>query len=196
MKKPSPIELAVKPDWIRLPPDTVPRDSPVETRVQRLPFDVLTWENFERLCFRLAAADGDVAHWALFGRAGQSQNGIDIFVRHRSRARYTCWQVKKRNTFTAGLLRQAINRFLDGQWAKTTDRFILCVHSGLRDARIQTAIEVEAAKLRRQGIDLVPLDYEGLTLSLKAAPDLIDDFFGREWVKATCGPDGLDDSPC
>ena len=189
MRELEPIQLAVKPDWVRLPPDAVPGDSPIITRTQQLPFDALTWQNFERLCFRLAAEEGDVAHWALFGRAGQKQDGIDIFVRHRSSDKYTCWQVKKRKVFTAALVRQAIKRFLDGQWAGNTDRFILCVHSSLQDASLQTAIETEAAKLKPRGIELVPLDFAGLTLRLKSAPKLIDDFFGREWVAATCGLD-------
>jgi hypothetical protein len=50
------------------PPDAVPSERPVETRVQRLPFDSLSWENFERLCHRLTAEDADIEYCARYGR--------------------------------------------------------------------------------------------------------------------------------
>jgi hypothetical protein len=46
-----------------MPPDSVPDDvGPVITRLQALPFDRLTWENFERLCFRVVQREADVEH--------------------------------------------------------------------------------------------------------------------------------------
>jgi len=83
----------------------VPQDMapPVETRVQVLPFHDLAWENFERLCLRLARDHGVVVHSAdhaagdtetgrmsarqagaqgrLYGTRGQNQQGIDLYVR-------------------------------------------------------------------------------------------------------------------
>ena len=74
-------------------------DPPVETRHQVLPFDCLAWENFERLCLRLAIGRGEVVHSAdfggnaaadgrgnardgrLYGVRGQDQQGIDLYVR-------------------------------------------------------------------------------------------------------------------
>src|SRR5487761_321518 len=37
-------------------------DPPVEPRLQVLPFESLAWENFERLCLRVASEHGDVDH--------------------------------------------------------------------------------------------------------------------------------------
>lgn len=76
---------------------------PVTTRQQTLPFDELSWENFERLCLRLAKMRGDVTgavdcsgqdagtgrmtarqalvQGRLYGTRGQEQQGIDLFVR-------------------------------------------------------------------------------------------------------------------
>ena len=51
---------AVAPLAVLNPPDAVPSEPPVATRVQVLPFDALSWENFERLCHRLTAFDGDI----------------------------------------------------------------------------------------------------------------------------------------
>ena len=46
-----------------------------------MPFGEITWQNFERLCFRLASLDGDVEYSRLYGTAGQEQGGIDIYAR-------------------------------------------------------------------------------------------------------------------
>ncbi|ETA00852.1 hypothetical protein CcI6DRAFT_03727 [Frankia sp. CcI6] len=76
---------------------------PVDTREQVLPFDCLAWENFERLCLKLALERGKVDHavdhvagdretgrmsarearaqGGLYGTRGQKQQGIDLYVR-------------------------------------------------------------------------------------------------------------------
>src|SRR5688500_6285532 len=54
---------------------------PVQSNIQALPFEELTWENFERLCVRLIRREPGVDHARLYGIAGQNQHGIDIFAR-------------------------------------------------------------------------------------------------------------------
>lgn len=98
-----PTSLASSP--ARLNTLVVPQDidPPVETRQQVLPFEQLAWENFERLCLRLARQRGVVEHSVdraagdvetgrmsardartqgrLYGTRGQKQQGIDLYVR-------------------------------------------------------------------------------------------------------------------
>jgi hypothetical protein len=64
-------------------PAAGPVAPPVKTRHQELPFEKLTWEDFERLCLRLARRDGDVEHCQLYGVRGQSQEGIDLWLSSR-----------------------------------------------------------------------------------------------------------------
>jgi len=40
-----------------------------------------------------------------------------------------------------------------------------------------------------RGIQFEPLDGEELSLRLKYLPEIVDDFFGREWALQFCGPD-------
>jgi hypothetical protein len=61
------------------------------TRAQILPFGELTWENFERLCYRLAGRDERVEHVARYGRSGQAQKGIDLFARLPT-GKYEVWR--------------------------------------------------------------------------------------------------------
>jgi hypothetical protein len=45
------------------------------------PFGELSWENFERLCYRLAGKAERVEHVARYGRSGQAQQSIDLYAR-------------------------------------------------------------------------------------------------------------------
>ena len=83
-------------------PQQEPIDPPVNTREQLLPFQGLTWQNFERLCLRLARTRGEaqyaddhvdpdhdagrfsvstaLAQGALYGTSGPDQQGIDLVL--------------------------------------------------------------------------------------------------------------------
>lgn len=120
---------------------------PVDTRLQTLPLAQLSWENFERLCFRLASRAGDAEYWQLYGTPGQKQDGIDIYVRLRS-GRYHTWQCKHYETFGVANISKAVDEFLAGKWRASTDTFFLCVQASLADTKLQDEIEQQAKRLR------------------------------------------------
>lgn len=173
------------------PPDAVPSVPPVATRVQLLPFDALSWENFECLCHRLTALDGDVEHCARYGRQGDAQEGIDIFARQAD-GRYHCLQAKRHRTFAVANLREAVDLFVAGSWAARAARFTIAVQSPLRSTAVQEEIERQEARLTALGIAFKALDGEDLTDRLRGHPVLVDDFFGRPWVAALLGQDIAD----
>ena len=170
------------------PPDAVPSKPPVATRYQELPFDALSWENFERLCHRLTALEGDVEHCARYGRQGDAQEGIDIFARQPD-GRYHCLQAKRHRSFAAVKLRDAVDLFLAGSWVARATRFTITVQAPLRSIAVQKEIERQAARLSVHGITFAALDGADLTDRLRGHPVLIDDFFGRPWVAALLGQD-------
>ncbi|WP_160172521.1 restriction endonuclease [Caballeronia sordidicola] len=139
---------------------------PVDTRVQLLPFDALSWENYERLCRRLTALDGEVDHCARYGRQGDAQEGIDIFARQAD-GRYHCLQAKRHRTFGVAKLREAIDVFLGGSWTARATRFTIVVQASLRSMAVQEEIELQAARLAACGISFAALDGEDLTESLR-----------------------------
>lgn len=63
-----------------------PTFTSVRTAAQAFPFSELRWENFEKLClcYRLVGKQADIESHSLYGRAGQAQQGIDIFARKRN----------------------------------------------------------------------------------------------------------------
>ena len=168
------------------PPDRVPGELPVQTVSSDLPFGGLTWENFERLCQRLASLEDDVDHAERYGRPGQAQGGIDIYARKKN-GRYDCWQAKRYARFMPRDLDDAVATFLAGEWAARTDVLTIAVQASVAETRLQQAIERQAAALHEQGIELRVLGAEALAALLRSHLQLVLDFFGRPWAKVFFG---------
>ncbi|PXX46969.1 NACHT domain-containing protein [Undibacterium pigrum] len=180
--------LAPEPLNIHSPPDAVPSDPPVTTRDLLLPFGALSWQNFEKLCERLTALDGDVEYCARYGQQGEAQEGIDIYAR-LANGRYHCVQAKRHSSFGPAKLCDAVDLFLGGSWADRALRFTIAVQAQLRTTALQEEIERQVVRLNGRGIAFDALDAESLTDRLRAHPTLVDDFFGRPWVVALLGTD-------
>ena len=170
-------------------PDADDIEPPVDPREQVLPFGKLSWQNFERLCRRLASMDGDAEYCRLYGTEGQEQGGIDIYVRRRSTPKYATWQSKRHKSFGPGQVESVVVEFLAGEWAAKSDRFVLCIQASLRSSDTEDKIEECAIRLREKGIEFLALDGEQLSERLKALPQIVCDFFGIAWVARFCGPE-------
>jgi hypothetical protein len=162
-------------------------EPPVESRPQDLPLERLTWEAFERLCARLAKRETDLQFCYLYGEPGQAQEGIDLFGRKAGGARLTTWQCKRYQKFGVRELRKAAKEFVNGDWATKTDLFHICVTAPLERRPLIDEVEKQIAKLAEKGITFEPLGKAQLSERLKSHPDLVDDFFGRQWATAFCG---------
>ena len=176
-------------DLVARPSETA-RRPPVQTRVQELPFAELTWQNFERICYRVASLETDIEECRRYGREGQAQQGIDIYAR-RSDGQYDVWQCKRYCVVPPAHVTRSVDNFLDGSWAQKTKRLRLCVSVSLQDTALQEIIETNASRLSNYGIRFDVLDRVRLSELLKELPALVDDFFGRTWVTAFCGEDAV-----
>jgi energy-coupling factor transporter ATP-binding protein EcfA2 len=168
------------------PPDDVASELPVATRIQTLPFGSLTWENFERLCHRLASLADNVEHCARYGRQGDEQAGIDIYARQFN-GKYHCLQAKRHQNFNASKIEKAVDLFLEGKWATKAEQFTIAVQCSLRSTTAQDEIERQAKRLLEKGVAFHAIDGEDLTNKLRQHPEIVDDFFGRPWVAAVLG---------
>lgn len=181
------------PSYLEMPPEQMPLSPPVTTREQVLPFGDLTWENFERLCLRLARREADVRECFLYGEHGQKQRGIDLIgyagdISHRETRVYQC---KRQKTFGPAELRDAVDKFFAGKWDPKPKLFTICSRLPLRSTDVQDELGTQRERLAKEGIDFGVWDAEGLSERLKTLPDLVDDFFDRHWVEAFNGPDGV-----
>lgn len=165
---------------------------PVQTREQKLPFNELAWQYFEKLCLRLVRLDQSVEHTQSYGVQGDAQGGIDIYARHRDNFHYTVYQCKNEQDFGPAKIKKAVDVFLGGEWAKTSAVFVLCTRESLDPKNRADAIEVQAKRLRKRDIAFLVWDEGKLCALLKDNPAIVDDFFGRPWVNAFCGEEAAE----
>ena len=151
-----------------------------------MPFDHLSWQDFERVVFRVVRKNSDVVYCARYGRPGQAQDGIDVYGR-LSGGGHICWQAKNRKDVRASDIENAVDDFLKGRWAASAERFVFCVRATLADTELQDTIEAQAERLRKKGIVFEGVDGTHLSAELKAHPEIVDDFFGRSWLVAFAG---------
>ena len=159
-----------------------------------LPFGALSWENFERLCYRLALKTAAFDRVLRYGRPGQNQSGIDIFARSAA-GRYEVWQAKRYKSYGVGHLKKAIKTFLTGDWVSRTETFIIAVQASLDDTRLQDEVERQTDILAKKGIRLEMLGGDALVERVRPFQDLVLAFFGRAWLTAFYG-DAVDSSVC
>ena len=132
----------------------------------------------------------EIVDCSMYGTPGQAQNGIDILaVPQEHQNRRVCYQCKKVTQFGPSDITTAIEKFLSGKWADKTCEFVLCVAPSLDSSQQQDTLEEQRRLLSQKGITLSVWDRGALSERLKCSPDLVDDFFGRQWVKIFNGSD-------
>ena len=166
---------------------------PVRTRAQILPLDELPWDLFQKLCTRLAGRGDNVEDCQEYGTPGQNQGGIDIYIRRPGASKYAVWQCKRyqTQTYRPSHIENAVSEFLNGPWVSKTDEFILALAVKIERTSLAEAIEAQASRLSDRNIRFLALGITQISELLKAHPDLVDDFFGREWVQVFCGSEAV-----
>ena len=103
-------------------------DSPVITKQQLLPFEKLTWENFELLCMKLAQEISSVNDCERYGKQGSSQEGIDIFIIHDD-GKFDTYQCKKYKEIKTKDLHDIIGEFRRGTFFSKSKTFLSTKHT-------------------------------------------------------------------
>jgi hypothetical protein len=143
---------------------------PVTSRRQVLPFNQLSWENFERLCTRLIATQSDVVDCHRYGKRGDYQAGIDILAHRRApdggQERW-CYQCKRWRKMTDGDLRAILDNF-----KFPADQYRVLVS-------FEASADLRDVVADLPDVDL--LDAEDISRELKGQPELVADYFGPHW---------------
>lgn len=175
------------PPWLYAPPDGPEPRPPVEVRGQALPFEELSWKDFERLILRIVRREGAIVDCSLYGTPGQAQDGFDILATHREhQSLRVCYQCKKVAEFGPVAIIAAVDKFLSGEWADKTCEFVLCLATSLESTQQQDELDRQRTRLSARGIKLSVWDGApagALCDRLKRLPELVDDFFSRPWVE-------------
>ena len=183
----------LNPAWLNSPPESAFPPPPVDTHAQTLPYHELSWENFERLILRIVRREATVAECWAYGEPGQKQYGLDILPEQRNAAgEFACYQCKRVEKFSASDIDKAVDKFLKGKWASKTKWFVLCTSLQLTETQQVDEISKQRKVLATKGIEFETWDGSEagrLSERLKNHPDLVDDFFLRDWVRLFNGLD-------
>ena len=187
------------PAWLLTPATGGGPLPPVQTRCQLLPLSELGWNDFERLCFRLLRTEVGAVRAAIYGVPGQAQHGIDMYAigaiapdDAADTRQYVNLQSRRISDVAPANLENSVDEFLNGKWADVSQKFIYATSSSARSTRVIDKIEVLAKRLGQQSIAFEVWDQEYISEKLKGHPELVDDFFGRQWVVAFCGEGAAD----
>ncbi len=152
---------------------------------QLLPLEELTWENFERLQWRLLRDAEGLRNAHLYGRRGQAQRGLDI-VAFDSADSGVALQSKKYEKFTAQDLNKAVEQFHENEHPFFISRFIIGIACEAKDTAVVEALHECQKKLAPIRVEL--WDKEELSARLRGHPEIVVDFFGRPTAERFCKP--------
>jgi hypothetical protein len=158
---------------------------PVLTKIQALPFEEISWENFESLCRALIKEDRNVTSARSYGKQGEAQYGIDLYAVKKN-GDYSVFQCKNVKRFGAKKIEAAVNEFISNDWGTPVQEFVLCTQQNLRNTAQNNEIIKQGKLLKTKNIELIVWDAHELNLKLKKSPTIVEDFFGKAWVTAFC----------
>jgi hypothetical protein len=148
---------------------------PVHPRLQRLPFNELSWEQFEALCAALVEANPLTVDCHLYGVRGDDQQGIDVVATQRGADGGEIWayQCKRYKAYAPGKLKEALDRM-----TYQADYYVLLLSTPATAALRRVADETPGVFL---------WDANDISRKLKNYPAIVEDFFGAAWRDAFCG---------
>jgi hypothetical protein len=178
---------------LRTPPSGTHPPTPPEVRAYELPVPALRWDDFERLCERLARHDGGGMGARRYGRSGQKQHGIDIYA-VRTNNRYRVWQCRQYADIEKIDVLAAAQQFVDGPWGKRADNFTFCTSLLIDDTAVEEQVIAARELLATHDppIEIELWDGRELSHLLASRPDEVYAFFGPEHHRRFIRPDAGD----
>lgn len=157
---------------VTLTPDEI--IPPVQTHLQDLPFNELSWEQFEALCAALVEAQPITIDCHLYGVQGDEQQGIDVVTTQRGANGTETWayQCKRYKTYTPKKLKDAVEKMI-----YPADYYVLM---------LSIPATASVRKVSDEQANVFLWDAKDISRKLKNFPTLVEDFFGKAWREAFC----------
>jgi len=173
------------------PSGTVP-PLPALTTAYELPIVQLSWEDFERLCERLARLEGTVRGARRYGRLGQKQHGIDIYGT-RTDGRYRVWQCRQYQDIDELNIGKAVEDLLEGRWGEAAANFTFCTALTIADTTLEDEVTHWREYLSAREPPIVFELWDGREIShqLTNHPELVRIFLGPDHERLFFGPSHL-----
>ena len=147
---------------------------PVQTLLQDLPFNELSWEQFEALCAALVEAQPITVDCHLYGVQGDEQQGIDIVTTQRGANGSETWayQCKRYKAYTPKKLKDAVAKM-----TYPADYYVLM---------LSIPATASVRKVSDEQANVFLWDAKDISRKLKNYPTIVEDFFGKAWREAFC----------
>ncbi|WP_455121524.1 restriction endonuclease [Rothia aeria] len=183
---------SIEEEWCRIPIDSSLDHRPSKIvpapvlGASLLPFDELSWEDFERLLWRVLRDVEGLRNAYLYGNRGQKQYGLDIVAFDVDKTGVAL-QCKKYKKFTASDLRNAVKKLQESrQKFSEVNRFIIAVSSEGNDTAVIDALHDCRNSLEEIYLEL--WDKKELSYKLINRPKIVIDFFGMPTAEKFCRP--------
>ena len=163
--------------------------APVIGKLELLPFDSLSWEDFERLQWRVMRDVEGLRHAQLYGDRGQAQHGLDV-VALAPDGTGLALQSKKTRRFGPAELIAAVKKFRTTERPFSIDRLVIGVASTIRSTRVVEELANQRRTLQPIGLEL--WDAQELSYLLRNRPEIVIEFFGMPTADAFCLPFKVD----
>ncbi|MGC4828843.1 hypothetical protein [Micromonospora arida] len=154
-------------------------------KLEALPLDELSWEDFERIQWRILRDVEGLRYAQIYGERGQAQEGLDV-VALAPDGGGVGLQSKKYKRFGPADLKAAVKKFRDTKRPFTIDRLIIGVSIDVKSKTLPPVLADLRKQLRPIELDL--WDRQELSLLLRTRPDIVVEFFGDETARAFCLP--------
>lgn len=161
----------------------------IEPKLGALPLQLLSWEDFERLCARLIQHqyEGGGLQVFKYGRSGQDQKGIDIIWQAPREKKYDVAQVKRWRKIKAGDIREWVKTFLESELASETSTWILCLSIDIQeDTNLIKAWHSALMELKAHGVEAEIWHKGWIEKLLRKTPELVETFFSKQISDRFC----------
>lgn len=155
-------------------------------QLRTLPYNLLSWEEFEALCFDYLCEKYGEEHCSNYGERGQKQHGFDFYVRNPGVDKYRLFQCKKVESFTGGDLNQAIKLWEKGDWHERTEAFVIFSSNALGNTSFADEFESQKSRIIKTGITLEKIGSPELDNFFRDKPVLVERSFGEHWPFEFC----------
>ncbi|RAO15034.1 hypothetical protein GUI43_02014 [Micromonospora noduli] len=159
--------------------------APVLRKLESLPLDQLTWENFERIQWRVMRDVEGLRHAQIYGERGQSQYGLDV-VALAPDGVGVALQSKRYKRFGPAELEAAVTKFRSTSRPFHVGRLIIGVSREVTSTRVVEDLAKFRAEFHPITLDL--WDRQELSRLLRGAPEIVIEFFGLPTAEAFCLP--------
>jgi hypothetical protein len=170
-------------------PSSIPAVPHRGGHLELLPFDALSWPDFESLQWRILRDVEGLRHAQIYGDPGQAQLGLDI-VAVAADGSGVALQSKRVQQFGPARFSAAVKAFRDTTRPFSVLRFILGVS---REIRTTSALDRFKLLQKQLGNLAEPVEFElwdqrELSLKLKGAPAIVIEYFGNDIAEIFCDP--------